>query len=351
MPESLILDIVNQDPFTQISMTEGINKIDNVPNHLGRLGIFTLSPIRSAVLAFDVKGATIRLVPTSKRGEPIDSTDKRNKAKFKYFSTDRLAVKDRIVAGDLQFLRDVGTADQPKQLAAEIAERQSGLNGVGGLMGDIDATREYQRLSALRGILIDTEGAELYNYFTEMGVDEPSTITLDVSTLINGKLRSTVHDQVVRYMKKNAKGARYSQIIALCGPGAIDKLQEAPEYRKAFEGQEEAKELRSGMGKPVDFAGVLWVEYEGTDDDTTVALGDDEVLFIPAGADNTVFRQICSPGEKFAHIGQKGQEFYSWIKWDRSDDDPEWVDVYVACYLLMLNTRPEMVRKAVIQQS
>jgi hypothetical protein len=351
MPESLILDVVNQDPFKQISMTDAINKIEHQPNHLGRLGIFTLSPIRSAMVALDVKSNNIRLVKTSKRGEPIESRDKRNKAKFKWFSTDRLALKDRINATDLAFLREFGEADRPKELAGELAERQGGEQGSGGLMGDIDATKEFQRLGALRGKLYDTDGDLLYDYFAEMGVAEPSIIGLDVTTLIDGSLRQTIHDNVVRYMKKTKKGATYSKILAICGPGAIDKLQASPEYRETFKNQAEASDLRDGQAEVVKFAGVEWVEYDGTDDDTTVALGDNEVIFIPCGLNNTVFKQVASPGEKFSHIGKKGKDFYSWIKWDRSDDDPEWVDLYVACYLLMLNTRPEMVRRATISKS
>lgn len=352
MPESLILDVVNQDPFKQISMTDAINKIEHQPNHLGRLGVFTLSPIRSAMVALDVKSNNIRLVKTSKRGEPIESRDKRNKAKFKWFSTDRLALKDRINATDLAFLREFGTADRPKELAGELAERQGGEQGSGGLMGDIDATKEFQRLGALRGKLYDTDGALLYDYFAEMGISEPSVLNLDVTTLINGNFNEAIEDNVVRYMRKTKKGARYSKIIALCGPGAIDKLKKSPEYREAKLNTQKASELLEGYdGTTVKFAGVEWVEYEGTDDDTTVALGTDEVLFIPGGLNNTVFKQVASPGEKFSHIGQKGKDFYSWIKWDRSDDDPEWVDLYVACYLLMLNTRPEMVRRATISKS
>ncbi len=348
--DSLILDVVNQDPFKQISMTDAINKIEHQPNHLGRLGVFTLSPIRSAMVALDVKANEIRLVKTSKRGEPIESRDKRNKAKLKWFSTDRLALKDRINATDLAFLREFGTADRPKELAGELAERQGGEQGSGGLMGDIDATKEFQRLGALRGKLYDTEGALMYDYFDEMDIAEPSMINLNVTTLIDGDLREAIHDNVVRYMRKTKKGAKYTKILAICGPGAMDKLQASPEYRESFKNQAEASDLRNGQSDVVKFAGVEWVEYEGTDDDTTVSLADNEVIFIPCGLNNTVFKHIASPGEKFSHIGQKGQEFYSWLKWDREDDDPEWVDVYVACYLLMLNTRPEMVRRATLSK-
>ncbi|NQY62638.1 MAG: major capsid protein [Alteromonadaceae bacterium] len=341
---SLILDVVNQDPFKQISMTDAINKIEFVPNQLGAMGIFTLAPIRTAMVTLDVRSSTIRLVPTTQRGEPIESRDKRRKAQFKYFSTDRIAIKDRINATDLAFLREFGTADQPKELSTEIALRQNGDGN--GLMGDIDLTKEFQRLGAIRGKLYDTEGTLLYDYFSEMGVNEPSVLTIGFTTLLGGKLRTYIVNNVKRYMEKNSKGAKYSKIIALCGSDAYDKLHENGEFREAHLAQIAAQELlRDHTETPTHFAGVDWVEYKGTDDNVILALDDDQIIFIPAGMNNTVYKQVVSPGEKFSHIGQLGKEFYSWMKWDQ-DEDPEWVDIYVAAYLLMLNTRPEMTRIA-----
>ena len=341
---SLILDVVNQDPFKQISMTEAVNKIEFVPNQLGALGIFTLAPIRSAMIALDVRSGKIRLVAITQRGEPVESRDKRRKAQFKYFATNRLALKDRINASDLAFLREFNTADQPKQLSTEIALRQNG--GGNGLMADIDLTKEFQRLGAIRGKLYDTDGTLLQDYFVEMGVVEPSVLSINFTTLVDGQLRTYIINNVKRYMERNTKGAKFSKIIGLCGSDAYDKLHENAEFRVAHLAQIAAQELLNDhTEKPTKFAGVEWTEYKGTDDNTTLALGDDDIIFIPAGMNNTVYKEVVSPGEKFSHIGQLGKAFYAWMKWDQ-DDDPEWVDIYVACYPLMLNTRPEMTRLA-----
>lgn len=345
----MLLNIVENDAFSLVSMTEASNKIEFVPNQLGSMGIFSPAPIRAKTLVFDVRSGAVRLVKTSSRGEPIESRDKRRKAQLKSFHTGRLALKDRITADDLAFLREFGTEDQPKELASEIGLR---LNSDGnGLMGDLDLTKEFMRLGAIRGKLYDTDGALLYDYFAEMNVSEPSVLTLNMSTLVGGKFRTTIVDGVKRYMKKNAKGARYSKIIALCGSDAYDKVHENQEFREAHLAQVKANELLGDhTEKPTNFAGVEWVEYQGTDDDTTVDLAADEVIFIPAGTGNTVFKHVQAPGEKFSHLGQMGKEYYSWMKWE-DDVDPSWVDVHLASYLLMLNTRPEMVRRATVTTS
>jgi len=345
----MLLNIVENDAFSLVSMTDAINLVEFVPNQLGAMGVFTPAPIRSKSLVLDVRSGKVRLVSTTARGEPIESRDKRRKAQLKSFHTGRLALKDRVTADDLAFLREFGTEDQPKELGTEIALRQD--QDGNGLMGDIDLTKEFMRLGAIRGKLYDTEGSLLYDYFAEMGVNEPSVLSMDMTTLISGKFRTNVVDNVKRYMKKNAKGARYSKIIALCGSDAYDMIHENAEFREAHLAQVKASELLNDHTEsPTNFAGVEWVEYNGTDDDTTVDVAANEVIFIPGGMDNTVFKNVQAPGEKFSHLGQMGKEFYSWLKWE-DDADPSWVDIHVASYLLMLNTRPEMVRRATIVKS
>lgn len=346
----MLLNIVENDAFSLTSMTDAINKVEFVPNQLGAMGIFSPSPIRSKSLVIDVRAGAVKMVATTSRGEPIESRDKRRKAQLKSFQTGRVAVKDRVTADDLAFLREFGTEDQPKELGTEIALRQN--QDGNGLMGDIDLTKEFMRLGAIRGKLYDTDGSTvIYDYFAEMGVTAPSILTMNMTTLTDGKFRTAVANSVVRYMENNAKGARYSKVIALCGTGAYDKLHENSEFREAHLAQVKASELLNDhRTAPTSFAGVEWVEYRGTDDGSTVDVGENEVIFIPGGIGNTVFKEVQAPGEKFSHLGQMGKAHYSWLKWDE-DEDPSWVDIHVASYMLMLNTRPEMVRQATFTTS
>ena len=150
-------------------------------------------------------------------------------------------------------------------------------------------------------------------------------------------------------MQKNAKGARFTVIHALCGSGAMDKLHKNPEFYKSFLAQQEANELREGyFGKATKFADVHWEEYQGTDSNhpeaSDLELGEDEIIFFPGGDKNNIYREVLSPGEKFSDLGKLGEKLYSWLQWGDDKDDPEWVKIFVAKYVLYLNTRPEMTR-------
>ena len=336
----MILNVLNNDAFTLASMTAAISKVATVPERLGQLGLFPAAPIRTELATVEVREGKIKLIQTSDRGEDIESRNKGQKGQMKFFQTKRLAVKDRIRATDLQFLRQFGTEDQVKQLQQEIALRQTGPNG---LMADLNLTFESMRLSAIDGILKDADGTVLYDYFTELGITKPSSVVVPLSTATEGALREFVQKNVTRHMRRKAKGARFTKIHALCGENAYDKLHKNPEFRETFLNQQAANELRQSYdGEVTDFAGVQWEEYIGTDD-STHELEPDEIKFVPGGIGNTVFQHVQSPGEKFSDVGQLGKEFYTWLKWD-NDDDPSWVDIHLVAYPLFLNTRPEMVR-------
>lgn len=341
----MLLNIFQNDAFSLASMTGAINKVEFVPGRIGQMGLFKADPIRTKLAAIEVSNGRIELIKTSQRGEGFESRDKRRKGTLKYFETKRLAVKDRITADDLAFLREFGTEDQIKQLAAEIARRQNADQN--GLMADIDLTMEHMRLGAINGKLLDADGALLYDYFAEMGVSEPSVVNIDFSALTDGSLREWVQNNVIRHMRHKAKGARFSQVHALCGAAAFDKLHKNKEFRETFLNTQAAAELRGSYDQvATPFGGALWEEYIGTDD-ATLEIGDNEIKFVPGG-NNSIFRHVMSPGEKFSHVGQLGQPWYSWLNWDNEDNDPAWLDIKVAAYPLMLNTRPEMVRKAAV---
>jgi hypothetical protein len=337
----MLLNIFQDDAFSLASMTNGLSKVEYVPNQIGALKLFRPMPIRTAVAAIEIRQGTMKLIQTTKRGQTSESRDKRQKGRMEYFETRKIAVDSRITADDLQFMRAFGTEDQIKQLQQEIVQRQT---GPGGLLDDVNLTFESMKLSALRGKLLDADGTLLYDYFAKMGVAEPSVVNFSFATLTEGKLREYITNNITLHMEKNAKGARYSQIHCLCGENVMNELHKNTEFTRTFLNQQAAAELRGDyLNQKTLFGGVIWERYRGTDDGTTVHVGPDNMIFFPGGQDNTVYSHIMSPGEKFSQVGQLGQEMYSWLEWDKNED-PAWVDPHVAAYPLMLNQRPEMSR-------
>lgn len=334
------MNIFENDAFSLASMLQAVERVDTKPQRLGQLGIFTPAPIRTAIVSVEERAGTLSLIQTSERGAPLEQrqNEKRN---MRYFETKRIAKGDRIMASELQFVRQFNTENQIIELQTELARR---LDGPAGLVAEVETTWENMRLGAVQGILTDADGSVIYNWFNEFGITQAAEVDFDLDNAAPaaGALRKKVQESVVRPMRQKAKGARYSEIRGLCGSAFFDDLIAHPEVRETYLNQLAAAELRDGYeGRGFRFAGVVWEEYIGTDDGTTVAVGADKVKFFPAGAGNTVFEMALSPGEQFSHLNQLGQPYYPLVVPDMARD--QYVDLEVYSYPLFICKRPEML--------
>lgn len=334
-----ILNIFENDAFSLASMSEGISKVDTVPDQLGRAGIFMPDPIRTNLMAFEIYNGTVTPVPVTRRGDPMPKRQDGTRKKV-HFETVRVAEQDVIRADELAFVTMINDPEQKiRAVQQEIARRQAGPDG---LMGRCETTLELMRLGAISGKLLDHAGNTLYDFFSELEETEAAVLYLDIANTLEGEIRSKIENNVVRHMRRNAKGARFTGIGAICGEQAWDKLMASKEFRERYKATEDAKALHEAtVGTTVNFAGVEWEEYFGTDDNSTVALAADEIRFFPKGGN--VYRHVLSPGETFGDLGTLGQPWYSRVIPDRDRDTH--VTLEMMTYPLFVNTRPGMIRK------
>ncbi len=336
-----ILDIFNNDAFSLASMTEAIQKVPTVPEKLASMNLFTPMPIRTVSFGVELKENGLTLIPFSERGEPLTQKSQ-SKRKIVTFQTNRIAKGDKLLASELQFVRQFNSEDQMIQATMEeIAQRQS---GPGGLLDDLNTTKEYHRMNAVFGKVLDADGTLETDYFEEFGIEQPVVIDLALATTSGGELRKKIEENIVIPMRKSAKGARFNKVYAMCGEGAWLKLGLNPEWRETWLAQQQGQELRNAtIDQTYNFAGCEWFLYLGTDDDT-VEMESDEIVFFPGGQGNTVFREVLSPGERFDNVGQLGQPVYSQVIVDEKRQTHAEIEVF--SYPKYMNTRPEMIKRA-----
>jgi hypothetical protein len=338
----MILDIFNNDAFSLASMSTAIDKVKYVPDTIIGSGVFNAEPIRTETFGIESRKGKINIVGFSQRGEERESRDKTQLRKLVYVATPRLSLTSKIKASELAFLREFGTEDQILQVQQEISRRQFGPNG---LVKDIDFSLERMGLGAISGKILDLDGNVMYDYFSLLGEIESPGITLALTTLSDGDARVEITQKILRPMRRKAQGARFQFLRAFCGKTAFDNLNRNPEYRESYIAQQQGAELREAyFEKPVFFAGVEWMEYQGDDDDL-IKIGDDEVKFVPWGA-NDIYCRVMSPGESFDQQGTLGQALYSNVILDEKRQ--EFVEVDVSTYSLMVNKRPDMPITATI---
>lgn len=330
------MDIFNDDAFSLVSMTAGVEKMPTVPTYLGNLGIFESEGIETNVASIEQVGQTLQLIQTSQRGtEPGSGTTDRRQ--LRNFNIPRIAEKDQLFASEIQGVRAFGTESELETVVRKVAQKQQKM------LRKVALTLEYHRLGAIQGLLLDADGSTIYNYFTEFNISQPTEIDFDLDNAspTRGALMAkvkAVKRAIIRALGMAAPGIR---IIALCGDAFYDDFTSHPEVEKTYLNWNAASELRAGeVFGAFRWGEVEWVNYQGTDDNSTVAIGTDKVKFIVQGVPG-LFRRINGPGETFETVNTIGRDIYSMLV--RDEKRNMWVQPEVYAYPLHICTRPEVL--------
>jgi len=340
------MDIFNQNAFKMQTLTDTLNKQDFQPTLLRSMGLTIPRRVRTEAISVEEKSGVLSLIATSERGAPLGqrTTEKRI---IRDFRTKRIAKGDRINASEIANVRAYGSETELMQVQAVVSER---LNGPAGIMRDVELTWENQQLGMIQGIVLDSDGSTVINnWYTEFGVTQATELDFDLdnATPASGAVRK-VCSQVTRQMKRAAKGAWVegrTGVVGLCGDAFWDDLTAHAEVRTTFLNTQEARDLREGHGEPFEkfrYGGITWINYQGTDDNSEVAIATNEAKFFPVNAPGA-FIAGYSPGEWFDVVNTPGNDVYSMIVPDR--DRNMFVDVEVYSYPLFMCTRPAMLQR------
>jgi len=339
----ITLDVFKQDAFSTTTLTAYVNKQPHIPSMLRDMGVFTPKPVRTSTIWVEVKDGKVALIPVTERGEPKFQNEKQKRNAVP-LSTVRIAKGDRVQASELQDIRAEGEEAELKEVQMEINMRLEQI------MGDIDLTEENMMLGAIQGIILDADGSTVVrNLYTDFGVSQPAEIDFDLdnATPASGALKRKC-TEVVRGMVRAGGNAVLptSQINAFVGDSFWDDLVAHPEVQGAYNNWVAAQALSNEVGvfKPFRWGEINWVNYRGTDDGSTVAIGTDKAKFFFTGA-RGLFEVAYAPGEGFAHVNSRGMERYAMIVPDPTVRE-EYADVEAATYLLPYCTRPETLFRA-----
>lgn len=342
MSAGQILDIFHQDPFSAIALTDAVQRNPYNPVGLGELDLFDPNPIRTKALAVEQRQSQLILIPFSQRGSEGTqrTTEKRQ---MRYFEVPRLMHDDTIYAEEVQGIREFGTESVLMQVEAEVARR---LSGPTGLLASVEYTKEYLRLAAIQGLVLNPkDGSVMYNWFDEFGITQPSAIAFNLAAGTANSLRP-ICNGIIRTMARNAQGAFTSttRVYALCGDTFYDEFVNHPDVIRTFVNWSDAKALRDNSQgaafSAFDFGGITWVNYRGSQDNSTIAIPVNEAKFFPVGAPG-VFREAMAPGETVDWVNTPGKPVYVLPIFDQQRR--MWWKMEAYAYPLMICTRPEVL--------
>jgi hypothetical protein len=337
------LNVFYQDPFSTIQLTKAIDKIPFQPTLLGDMGLFEPFPIRTTALMIEERQGVLTLIKTTPRGAPINFERVTEKRTARFFNVPRIVAGDTIMAAELQNIRQFDTETELMQVQAEVARR---LAGPTGLLSSIAYTWENMRLGAIQGIVLDADGSTIYNFFNEFQVAPPTPVAFSLSSDIANSLRPIINN-LVRTMARASQGAftPMTRVTALCGDQFYDEFVNHPDVIRTFLNWSAAQDIRDGTsGGAFDsfrFAGVDWINYRGSDDNSTIKIPTNEVFFFPRNAPG-VFQKVMAPADRFEYINTPGKDVYVYPIFDR--DRNEWWRQECYSYPLFICTRPAVLQ-------
>ncbi|WP_054073907.1 major capsid protein [Comamonas testosteroni] len=340
------MDIFRHNAFQMVELSAAIQNAPHLPQYLGSLGIFTPKRVRTATISVESKGGVLSLIKTSERGAPIEEAQG-EKRELRDFRSVRIARGKTLYAAEIDGIRAFGTTSELQAVQNEVA---SIMDGATGLRAAVELTHENMRLGAIQGRVLDANGDELFNWFTAFGINQPNEINFDLAnaTAEDGAIRKKCN-QVIRAMVKASAGAwinGQTYAVALCGDNFFDELTQNKETRATYLNQQEASDLRNKVGQAFgtfSYGNILWVNYRGTDDGSTVAVESDKCRFFPVGAPDA-FISGFSPAEFLPFVNTPGQDVYAMVVPDK--DRQAWVRPEVYSYPLFMCTRPGMLLRA-----
>lgn len=336
------IDVFNADPFSMAELTAAVNKIPRVPTLLGDMGLFTPKSIRTEIASFDQNAGSIGLIQTSARGAPLDGRT-RDARTMRHLSAPRIAKSDSLYASELANLRAFGTESELAVVQTEVAARMAGL------VSDVNLTWENMRLGAIQGIVTDADASTIYSLYSLFDVTQQTEVDFDLDNAApaSGALRLKCSSMVRACRRAAANGwiRGRTYLAALCDDTFWDQLIAHVEVRATYLNQIAAAELRGDASSGVlDFGGIKFMHYDGTDDNTTVKVPTGTAKFFPVDTAGDFYQAVLTPGEFFPTINQPGQPLYALTIPDR--DREAFVQLEVYSYPLFICTRPASLGRA-----
>lgn len=324
------LDVFKADAFNMASLTTAINALPYQPQMLGSAGLFQPTPINTTVAYIEKREGKLSVLPTAGRGTmpTVNSQDRRV---MRALTVPHIPSNQTIRADDVQNVRAFGSETEMETVAMLVNDALAARRA------DHETTFEWHRAGAIQGTILDADGTELYNLFTEFGETE---VTVDfvlgtATTDVKGKCTATI-----RAVEDALGASTYTDLIAWCGDAWWDAFIVHDNVVRAYESWNAATQMSTQQRQGFPFCGITFRNYRGNIGGTPW-LATDEARVTPTGV-NQLFQHIMAPGDMIETVNTRGQAIYA-----KQEILPfgKGVELHTQSNPLMLCSRPECLIK------
>jgi hypothetical protein len=246
------------DLFLATTLTAAINKLPYATYKIRDLGIFAESGIRTTTVTVEESQGRLHLVPNRSRNDTPEPV-RRNSRTRRTFECFHLPESGVILPEDIQSLTPFGedmTGSQLDSQARVINDRLQTMRD------SIEITREWQRVGAIGGLILDADGSTIYDLYDEFGVTK-KTVTITFSNNATNVRNKVVEGK--RHAEQKLVGAAVTGWACAASKEFMDALTSHPKVEAAYASWQAAQDRLGGdVRNDFTFGGVRFFELDVT---------------------------------------------------------------------------------------
>lgn len=301
-----VLDVFNQDAFGFVALTDAINKMPFAPSRASTVVDWNEQGVPVTTVEFEQMSNVITLYNPRERGGPGETRPK-PKRQVEILKIPHYEANGGVNADEVQGVRAFGS-NQFQTVQNKVAEVQEIQTT------DLDATLEYQRLGAIKGIILNADGSTYVNLFTKFAVTPQPELDFNLDSTADDGSLIAVFDELKRRVARALGGIPFTGIYGFASDTWWDALMKNTERRKTYQAQN-AAQLREGTAwQTYSFGGVTIENYRGGVGDeeggSPQFIEDDKVYFFPVGVPR-LFRTVYAPADYWETVNTEGLPRYT----------------------------------------
>jgi hypothetical protein len=306
------IDAFAADAFSTVSLTAAVNRMPYVPKLTQLLNIFQEVSIRTDVAQVEENLGKLALVSTAARGSTKDVRQAPRRRKIN-FDVPHIPYFQTIMADDIKDIVAFGSETELTQLSRYVNDQQEGMKK------DIEATQEWHRLGAIKGLILDADNSStVHDLYAAFGITQTEVDwTFNAGTPVANAV-PTLCNAVIRAVGDAMGNASYGQIFALCGDSYFDSLRFDPDVKQAYDRWRNGEFLRmSQLGSEwysvaangFEYNNIYFLNYRGQIGDVPF-VASTEAYFTPSNVPG-MYQEILAPADMIEWANTPGQRFYT----------------------------------------
>ena len=304
-----MLDIFNDDAFSNTSLTQAINLLPYIPRRIGSMGLFSVKNPRTHTVYIERKGTILSILESKPRGSGETTKRAANRRDILPVMLPYIPEDDVVLAADVQGIREFGTEDQMQMVSSVLNDKLTGLRN------DHELTHEWHRIGAIKGVVLDGDaaGSELLNLFDVFNLTQEE-YAFDLEGDGSG-IKAMCLD-IIAYIEDRLQGTSYDHVHAMVGNTFFQNLVNNDEVKETYNeqtgfkwGAEQQGTGTQGRGSnQVTFGDITFENYRGAVGSTKF-VDLDKAHFFPVGVPD-LFQMHFGPANTMSDANTPGKDVY-----------------------------------------